>query len=193
MTCICRRDSDVDTDSSPITSWLIVSMTREVAARHVESIVEISGKIELASWQRWEPANVMMELPRKWEFSLLLLHNSSVVGFLVASVYRSNIVHIHQLAVIREFRGNGGATGLVKRLIELSRDRRMKALTLETPPDAAAAQRIYASLSFEIIDDVVSLDRYLVDKQKAKRQTKYYPANQRGIRVWQMELERIEP
>lgn len=183
-----KRNSSMDNSSHATVGGLIRPMTREAAAKHVEAITAIYEKTKLDSWRDWGPADVMMDLPRKWEFSLLLFDSASVVGFLVASVYRSNHVHLHQLSVLHEFRGRGGASSLVRRLIRLSSEKGMSAITLETPPNTEAAQRIYASLGFQVINDVVSVNGYLTDKRKPQKRTGYYPTNREGAKVWRIEI-----
>lgn len=178
----------MDDNASATASGVVLPMTREVASRYVEAILEIYRKTKSEPWKDWEGANVMMDLPRKWEFSLLLLDSTSPVGFLIASVYKTNHVHLHQLSVLHEFRGRGGGSSLVRRLVRLSIESGMKAITLETLPNTETAQRIYASLGFHVINQVVSLNEYLADKRKLQKRMGYYPIDEEGARVWRMDL-----
>jgi ribosomal protein S18 acetylase RimI-like enzyme len=172
-------------------------MTREVAAKHLEAIVEVYRTTKLESWPDWGPANVMMDLPRKWEFSLLLLDNTTPMGFLIASVCKSDVVYVHHMAVLREFRGLLGGRRLMKRLIQLSNEKGMSAIALETPPGTEAAQKIHVSLGFQVINDEVSLDRYLADRgiveKKIRWPLRYYPMNEKGTKVWREELRGARP
>lgn len=178
------------TKSLTTTDVLIVPMTRHVAEENVEAILEMYRSTRLETWRDWEAANVMMDLPRKWEYSLMLLHGNSPVGFLIASVYGADTVHIHQVAVLSKFQGIGGGRGLLRRLIQLADERGMRDITLETLPETEAAQGLYASLGFQVIQDVASLNEYLVDKGKLWKDDDYYPIHREGIKVWRKELRR---
>ena len=90
------------------------SQSEEAAAEYVEAVVGTYRRTKLELWKDWEPAKVMMDLPHKSEFGLLLLDSACPVVFRVASVWSMECAHTHQLSV-QEFPGRGGASSLVTR------------------------------------------------------------------------------
>ncbi len=165
-------------------------MTRELAEENAAAIVEVYRRTKQEEWKDWEAANVMMDLPRKWEFSLLLRDGSSTIGFLLASVYNGQTIHVHQLAVLAERQGEGSGRSLMRRLIQLAAEKGAGAITLETLPRTDAAQGLYASLGFQVIQDPVDLNTYLADKGKPANGAGYYPIDKEGVKVWRKEVKR---
>ncbi len=178
------------TRSYDVAEAVVLPMTRDVAQEAVGPILEVYHRTKLETWKDWEAANVMMDLPHKWEFSLLLLHDHSPVGFLIASVYGAETVHIHQMAVLGDYQGIGGGKSLLTRLIQLADEKGMRDITLETRPGTEAAQGLYASMGFEVIQDAADLNAYLINKGKLWRDDGYYPIVREGVKVWSKELRK---
>ncbi len=58
-------------------------------------------------------------------------------------------LYIHDIVVLKEYRGNGVGKGLMNKLISISKERKYCKVTLEVREDNATAQSLYKSLGFD--------------------------------------------
>lgn len=84
---------------------------------------------------------------------LFAITDSKAVGLATCFVNFSTFkikpyLYIHDVVVMAEYRGKGIGKALMKRLIEISEERKYCKITLEVREDNVAAQELYRSLGF---------------------------------------------
>lgn len=124
----------------------LAPLTAETLAAHYPRIRELDAGIE---GERWSDAHWQLELPGKWTLSRLLFVNAVVAGFVVASV-KPGGVHIHRLAVAREYRGQRLGEVLVRAVARAAAHEGHTQLTLKVADANTAARRLYDRLGFSV-------------------------------------------
>jgi GNAT superfamily N-acetyltransferase len=96
----------------------------------------------------WQQEHFLMELPGKWERSLVAIDDSGVIqGFLVASLKGLRRVHINKLAVSPECRGKGIGERLIQAMLS-DLPTFFCSVTLKVYNDNEGAIRFYERLGF---------------------------------------------
>jgi GNAT superfamily N-acetyltransferase len=62
----------------------------------------------------WKEKNFLIDLQNKWNYSLGIFDNKSLIGFCFASEKITNLYYIHLLYLNNEYRSKGIATSLLK-------------------------------------------------------------------------------
>lgn len=90
----------------------IRTLDKNLMLKHIDDIMRLD---RLADDANWTEENFLLDLPRKWELSLIAYHHNpethdlfdKVVGYLIASEIICNKVYIHRLATYPREQGIG--------------------------------------------------------------------------------------
>ncbi|RLE62732.1 MAG: ribosomal-protein-alanine N-acetyltransferase [Thermoprotei archaeon] len=74
--------------------------------------------------------------------------DGKIIGYVIGVIRRNNLGHIVNIAVDPQFRRKGVGTELMKRLIELFRNRGVKLIRLEVRVSNTPARKLYEKLGF---------------------------------------------
>lgn len=166
-----------------VEKYSIQIMTMDKAHFYSDMILEIYSKSLGESKENWNRSNVLMNLPKKWELSLLLFRDTSLIGFLLSSCYNDHIAHIHQISIYPEFHQQGLGTKLIQYYIELLKNKTIKMITLECLIREKEVTKFYENMGFiKVLDDNL-MHKYLTGKNKLDKKEEYYPINQMGKRL----------
>ncbi|HRJ30850.1 MAG TPA: GNAT family N-acetyltransferase [Cyclobacteriaceae bacterium] len=121
-------------------------MSKEMLQNNIGQFLEVDRVI---GRDFWAIDNFLIELPRKWQLSFVAFDDDLLVGFLVASEKNASI-HIHRLAVRREWQSKGIGEALVRGLIECMRHERLP-ITLKVDTLNSRAVSFYARLGFSVV------------------------------------------
>ena len=80
-------------------------------------------------------------------FYVATSEKDEILGYLVSKI-EDHDAHLISLAVLPTERRSGAATGLLKELITVLRQMRIREIRLEVRPDNKAAIRLYSQLNF---------------------------------------------
>jgi ribosomal-protein-alanine N-acetyltransferase len=137
----------------------IVNLNEEMVLENMGYLIEIDKTI---LDDPWAFDNFLMDLPHKWEFSLAVLENERIIGFLICSVKESNI-HVHRIAVSPEHHGNKTGCALMNHLLADCYKSGIKGVTLKVQNFNIKAQKFYEKLGFK--KDGIESTRYLYKKE----------------------------
>lgn len=123
----------------------IVHLNREKALANIGRLIEIDKIIPDDSWT---VDNFLMDLDRKWEFSLMALENDHTMGFLICSTKENNL-HIHRIAVSPECQRKKVGSVLIEHLLADCYKSHINSITLKVRDFNTNAQRFYEKLEFK--------------------------------------------
>ncbi|MEQ8361393.1 MAG: GNAT family N-acetyltransferase [Cyclobacteriaceae bacterium] len=134
----------------------ITALTKSEMIRQIKEILLIDQAIV---GERWSKENFLFDMPEKWGLSLQILANNLIVGFLVAS-YKNNSIHIHRLAVGKEFQKQNIGKQLVDEIQATAKRRNIKLITLKVLSTNTDAIRFYERLGF-VLKDRENLNQWM--------------------------------
>ena len=143
----------------------------ETALEHVDDIVIIE---KLSFTTPWSKNAFIHEIKdNKFAIYISALVNNKVVGY--AGMWQIfDEGHITNIAVHPEFRENGIGSRLLKKLIEISREKGIKKITLEVRKSNTAAKNLYYKYGF---------------KEEGIRKSYYSDNGEDAIIMWKHDLE----
>lgn len=124
----------------------IITLTRQTLLENIEELVEVDRVIKID--KNWRYENFLAELSGKWNNSYIALRENTIAGFIICSIKDETTLHIHRLAIRREFQNMGIGTKLVTHVIN-STNSKINRLTLKVKADNIMAQSFYNRLGFE--------------------------------------------
>lgn len=101
-------------------------MSREIAEAHAEALLLLSADM---SWETWSIENFLIDLPEKWERSLIVFEGQHPVAYAIIS-RKPHSIHLHHLIVGRAHRGSGIGEKLLDAAVDQARLARLP-LTLK--------------------------------------------------------------
>lgn len=128
---------------------------------HLKALAELTNHYMTDPMGGTEPLNKLQQLRlidglanHPTAEVLFAITDSKVVGLATCFVNFSTFkikpyLYIHDVVVMAEYRGKGIGKALMKRLIEISEERKYCKITLEVREDNVAAQALYRSLGFD--------------------------------------------
>ncbi|MCL2593146.1 MAG: ribosomal protein S18-alanine N-acetyltransferase [Defluviitaleaceae bacterium] len=121
----------------------IIKFERE----HLNDVYAIEEDSFSIPWSKHELEKDAFE--NKLSIYLLALFEGEVAGY-VGMWHVVNEGHITNIAVKKEYRGNGIGDKLIKQLINIAIEKEMIGITLEVRMNNAPAQKLYANNGFKI-------------------------------------------
>ena len=132
---------------------VVTRLTRDRMAECLDRIVVLDAaiKAELGptySEEEWGAEQFQLEMPGKFQYSLVILGTKEVVGYLIVSKPQPDMLHIHRLAVAASTRDQGLATCLMDILLKRARHEGVTLIRLKVHPSNRAARAFYEKLGF---------------------------------------------
>jgi ribosomal protein S18 acetylase RimI-like enzyme len=123
----------------------IGQLTRDAAQKHGQSLLSLAQDIE---WEYWTLENLLAELPRKWELSLIALRDGVPVGYAIIS-RKPQSFHLHHLIVGQSERGSGLGARLLQRMLDDASKAGAEQFTLKVLKSNTRAIEFYLRHGFE--------------------------------------------
>lgn len=118
-----------------------VALSKEIMPQYVSDIVGMSARN--IDDEYWSAGHFLTDLPGKWELSFLVLFESKLVGFLIASRKEAS-VHIHKFVVDGPMQRSGLGSSMLRRLKDITPD----IITLKVKTDNKKALAFYLKEGF---------------------------------------------
>lgn len=126
----------------------IIHLNKETALANINHLMEINKVLDL---DPWTVDNFLMDLYGKWEYSLSALENNQIVGFLICSVKKNNILRIHKIAVLPKYQRKKIGSTLLKNLFINAHEFGIERIALKVKKSNVNVQRFYEQLGFKKI------------------------------------------
>jgi ribosomal-protein-alanine acetyltransferase len=101
----------------------------------------------------WSPENFLSDLDNPAVLSRVAEENGLVLGYLVVWVFKE-VLHIANIALVSDQRGQGLGSRLLRHTIEFARDRKIDRIELEVRESNDAAIRFYERQGFRHVRTV---------------------------------------
>lgn len=89
-----------------------VPLRRELCLKHQDDLLRI---VNSTPWLRWNSENLLYELPRKWELSILVLDGDTPAAFSINS-WKLDSCYVHAFMTAPESAGTGMGQTLLQML-----------------------------------------------------------------------------
>ncbi len=159
----------------------VFTLTKSLCAAHAEMFLSFSADQE---WERWNSDNLLLELPGKWEWSLMAVEGDRPLAYLIAS-RKEHSIHIHHFIVSPECRRRGVGFKLAGKLEQMVAAVIGKSflVTLKVHRDNREAINFYRQLGYgttqqELVGDYLSMEKQILgntDISVAVHQPNYIP------------------
>lgn len=116
--------------------------------RMTEEDLDQAARIEAACFREsWSRALLEEGLKNPWNLFLAAEEQETLIGYGAACVIAGE-GEIQRIAVLKEFRGEGRGRKLLEALVNFSKDRGVRSMTLEVRESNLPARRLYISAGF---------------------------------------------
>lgn len=124
----------------------ILPLTKQIVLQNIKELIEIDRNI--VSDEKWDEQNFLIDLPGKWEKSFIVVEDNNIIGFIICSVKKSSILHVHRLSVKKEHQRKGIGTNLLNQ-ISKNINNTIKCVTLNIRKDNVSLQKFYSKSGFK--------------------------------------------
>ncbi len=137
---------------TPTTGYTVRTLDRALAEARAADFLTVLRQFPEMKWTR---DNLLVELPGKWEVSLVVCDEADTVcGYAVNSL-RGDSLYIHLLVVAESQRGQGLGTQLLARALELAGERPgVRCLRLRATIDWTDTLKFYERVGFVVRDEL---------------------------------------
>lgn len=97
--------------------------------------------------ENWEDNQYLIDLPGKWDLSIVSLSGDNLIGYIIASEKEFSVAHIHKFIVNPSYRGQGIGKKMLDEFIKISGKNNTK-ITLKVYHDNIDAIRFYQNQGF---------------------------------------------
>lgn len=130
-----------------------IKLTKNNIKNYMSQLIAIDGMYSspedgIYSREIWGSASFMLELPGKWKNSWVICKEEKVCAFSICSMTDKHTLHIHRLAVHKDYKGTGVSDLLMHTIfLGVEADR----ITLMVSTENVRAVRYYKKHGFEIV------------------------------------------
>jgi ribosomal protein S18 acetylase RimI-like enzyme len=114
-----------------------------------ENIDLLLNETQSFKFETWNKDNFLMDLPRKWELSIVAKSGNEIVGFSFNS-QKEGAMHIHYFYVFQTYRNNKLGVLMLKKCIDLVRQYKLQMITLRCNVSNYRALEFYLKNDFAI-------------------------------------------
>ena len=100
-------------------------------------------------FEKWERDNYLMDLPRKWELSIVAKSSGQVAGFSFNSE-KKQVMHIHYFYVFQTYRDSKLGISMLQKCTELAKQYKMAKISLKCNIHNFRALKFYIKNDFLI-------------------------------------------
>ena len=93
-----------------------LKLTKKIVLKNIKELVDLDQVVETN--ERWGHDHFLMELAGKWDNSFAVFDGEKIIGFIVCSIKIMDTLHIHRLAVKKEYQKMGVGTQLIGQVID---------------------------------------------------------------------------
>lgn len=126
----------------------IQHLSRENILEKIDQLKKIDDEIIDIPWKE---ENFLKELNGKWEYSFSVMENDIIEGFAICSLKNEDYLHIHRLALSREYQRRGIGKMLIQHILDDCYKSDIKHVTVRTKKINKNAQRFYEKEGFNNI------------------------------------------
>lgn len=138
----------------------IKTLTLPLMKQYLEAIIEIDSS-QMTGFENWTKHNFLLSLDDKFLFSSIVLVDGKVIGYSVAS-RKKNVLHIHRIAVKKEFTNQKIGSKLLAFIETKARSKKIYALTTEVLNKSNLVD-FYIKNNFKILSN---LEKDIYSEQK---------------------------
>jgi ribosomal protein S18 acetylase RimI-like enzyme len=124
-------------------------LTYDVAKRGGEALLGLGSD---NPWEYWTVENLLLDLPFKWELSMIALLDDTFVGYAIASD-KGQLIHLHHLIVGARWRRMGFGRELLRCVALNAFQIPATEMSLKVYKDNIQAVHFYERYGFEIAHD----------------------------------------
>lgn len=148
----------------------IETLNKRSILKYMNALIDIDRNILQSygnrfSSERWEAENFLLDLPGKWELSLVALTKEKVVGFCICSFYNDDKCYAYRVVVAEDHKRKNIGKKMIFSLFEKCKAKKIKNIIVEVNIENVPALQFYNKMGFEIIESD-ELIRYLIKKGK---------------------------
>ncbi|MBK9716738.1 MAG: hypothetical protein IPO85_04335 [Saprospiraceae bacterium] len=78
----------------------VIDLTPDIVRLQINNFIEIESFFQ---GKAWNLDNFLLELKSKWEYSIGLINDNNIVGYIIASS-KEDFIHIHRFAIKNELK-----------------------------------------------------------------------------------------
>lgn len=149
---------------------MIKILDKSLAKKYLPEIMKIERQCFKET--RWVRKNILLDLPGKWENSLIIKNNDKIAGYLVSALLRTNQMHIYRIAILPEYGRKGYGSKLLQQVINTCSSKSVKYITVEVcarfPVD-----RFYLKSGFKLLKES-ELIKYIRLRNRINTKDKYF-------------------
>lgn len=123
----------------------IITLDKETMVKNLESLIKIDRSV-LNDF--WDNDKFLLDLPCKWKYSLAVIDDEAIVGYLISSCRDINWLHVHSVAILPECQRKGFGKALLRNLFNKCHNTKIYKITLKAYYEDISAQKFYEALGF---------------------------------------------
>jgi ribosomal protein S18 acetylase RimI-like enzyme len=124
----------------------ILKLTQDIVSERTSELIDIDKVI--VDDETWGYENFIMNLCGKWDNSYVLFINNEIAGYIVCSIKNKQTLHIHRLAVKKDYQKMGVGTHLINEVTK-NIDKNIENITLMVHKDNMRAKKFYEKNKFD--------------------------------------------
>lgn len=114
-----------------------------------EKMVKLHGATY--SIEQWDISNFERDLPNKWEYSLVILVEDKLVGFIIVSSTDATSLHINRFAIDSQFQKIGIGKMLINDLLSMAKKGNINMITLIANINNCNAIKFYKNRGYKVL------------------------------------------
>lgn len=107
----------------------IQTLTKSFLKKNLKEIIKMDFS-ERTDLEKWTTHNFLLDLPLKFQLSLIAAADNQIIGYTIASK-KGSICHIHRIFVSSKYSGQGIGSKMISSLEKKARARNLKKLLAE--------------------------------------------------------------
>jgi ribosomal protein S18 acetylase RimI-like enzyme len=114
-----------------------------------ENIGLLLNETQSFKFETWNKDNFLMDLPLKWELSIVAKNGNEIIGFSFNSL-KEGAMHIHYFYIFQTYRNNKIGELMLKKCLDLVRQYKLPMITLKCNISNYKALKFYLKNDFSI-------------------------------------------
>ncbi|MEA3229579.1 MAG: GNAT family N-acetyltransferase [archaeon] len=145
--------------------YTFVKMTHNYMSRNLDMLHAIEQNWTGIGEDEWKRKNYFLDLPLKWELSLAVEDQNSIIGYLFASEDCSKVIsrvsNVNKIVVDYPYRGHGIGKQLMEKYFEACLENGIEFCELKALTNNSAANNFYAGLGFKKTGELEGTDNLI--------------------------------
>jgi len=115
----------------------------------------------------WEDKHFLMDLPRKWDFSFVVMNERQPVGYAILSTPEAGRLHLHHFMASPSSRGSGLGSQMLEEVVTRGKNSACRMITLKVARSSERSQKFYLKRGFSVMDQLCSDDYLFLQREIA--------------------------